>query len=381
MSLILDEHRQYLADRARVRGYEAALHEMVRPNDVVLDLASGTSILGMLACRAGAARVYSIEAEGIASVARRLAAANRFADRLTVVRAHSFDARLPELADLVVSDQIGRFGFDAGLLPMLGDARARLLRPGARVIPSALTLVVAPVGHEPQSARVTFWDRPRAGLDVTAVSPMAANTIYPTRLPAEALLADAHHGAPIDLSRDAPDSLDLDAVFVAARDGRLDGLGGWFTAQLSPSVTMSNAPTDPGRIRRRQAFLPIASPTPVREGDRIEASVRVLWNAMIVSWRVSVHRHGEPPIEFRHSTLKGMLLDAATMRSGDPSYRPVLTDRGVARRTVLELCDGGRTLAEIEAEVYARHRALFTSPREAAVFVGEVVTRYTRDAD
>jgi hypothetical protein len=44
------------------------------------------------------------------------------------------------------------------------------------------------------------------------------------------------------------------------------------------------------------------------------------------------------------------------------------------------LCDGRRTLDEIEREVFARHGALFASPAEAALFVSEVVTRYTRDA-
>ena len=31
MSLVLDEHREYLSDRARVDGYAAALAEVVRP--------------------------------------------------------------------------------------------------------------------------------------------------------------------------------------------------------------------------------------------------------------------------------------------------------------------------------------------------------------
>jgi hypothetical protein len=74
-----------------------------------------------------------------------------------------------------------------------------------------------------------------------------------------------------------------------------------------------------------------------------------------------------------------MIIDGADLEMTDPAYRPVLTDRGVARRSVLELCDGARTLAQIEAEVFARHPGLFASAGEAAVFVGEVVTRYTHD--
>jgi protein arginine N-methyltransferase 1 len=362
-----------------VGRYAAALAEVVRPSDVVLDLASGTSVLGMLACRAGAARVYSVEADEIAGVARRLAAAN-CGDGLTVIRAHSSEASLPEPADLVVSDQIGRFGFDAGLLSLMHDARTRLLRPEARFVPSAIALAVAPVESARLAGRVAFWSRPRAGLDLSSVVPLAANTIYPARLAAGSLLGAPHHAAPLDLSRDAPASLDVDATIAIERDGRLDGVAGWFVAQLSPSVTMSNAPTDARRIRRRQAFMPVASPLQVRRGDRVTVSVRALWRAMVVSWRVSVHRDGQAPVHFAHSTLQGMLLDAAMLRAGDPASRPALTERGVARRTILELCDGTRTLDEIEAAVFARHRALFASREEAAVFVGEVVSRYTRDA-
>ena len=78
--------------------------------------------------------------------------------------------------------------------------------------------------------------------------------------------------------------------------------------------------------------------------------------------------------------LKGMLVEPADLRVTDPAYRPTLTDRGVARRSVLELCDGIRTLAELEAEIYRRHPRLFRTAADAAVFVGEVVARYTHDA-
>src|SRR5688572_15264486 len=86
MSLVLDEHRELLADRHRVTAFSRAIAATVRPGDVVVDLASGTGILGLLACRAGAIRVYSLEIDGIAGLAREFAAANGYGDRITVVR-------------------------------------------------------------------------------------------------------------------------------------------------------------------------------------------------------------------------------------------------------------------------------------------------------
>jgi hypothetical protein len=117
----------------------------------------------------------------------------------------------------------------------------------------------------------------------------------------------------------------------------------------------------------------------VAPGDRVELAMRILPEHFLVSWTVTVHPRIGPPVTYHQSTLEGMLIDPAEVRMTSPDYQPALTNRGAARRTVLELCDGTRRLADIEAEVFARHRPLFASPGEAAAFVGEVVTRYTRD--
>ena len=379
MSLILDEHRHYLADRVRVSRYAAAVREVVRPGDVVLDLGSGTGILGLFAWRAGAVRVYAIEASPIAGVAERVAAANA-APAIQVVRAEAQYAQLPERADVVITDQIGRFGFEAGLFSLFEDARARLLKPDARIIPAALTFVVAPIEHARQYGRVAFWRRSRAGLDFSVVAPLADNSGYPIRLAPRHLLAPPCDARRVDLRDVTTAPLRLDASFTIERDGELHGIAGWFAAQLSPSVSMSNSPLDPQRILRRQTFLPIAQATQVSRGDEVRVAIRILPEPIMAAWTVTISRRGAAPITFDHSTLRGMLIDHHEMHLTDPAYRPQLTDRGVARRTVLELCDGHRTLAEIEAAVFERHRDVFPSRDAADIFVSEVVTRYTRDA-
>jgi ribosomal protein L11 methyltransferase PrmA/PRMT5 arginine-N-methyltransferase len=378
MSLVIDEHRQYIADRARVTLYARALEDVIRPGDVVVDLASGTGILGMLACRYGARRVFAIEATPMAGLARQIARSNDLHERIEVLRVHSTEAHLPEPADVVVSDQIGRFGVDAGLLALTRDARARLLKPGGRLVPSALTLVLAPVEAERLFNRVRFWQRRPAGLDFGAAFALAANTVYPARFCPEALLADPVTASELDLEVESPQPLRLEATFTAVRSGVVHGLGGWFSARLAPSVQMSNSPLDPERIRRRQAFFPIEHETAVERGDRIAVTMRILPAEHVFSWTVTITRASHPPVRYAQSTLKGMLIDNEDLRLTDPDCRPTLIDRGLARRTVLELCDGTRTLAQIEADVLERHRALFASAEEAAVFVGEVVTRYAR---
>ena len=91
MSRVIDEHRRYVRDAVRIGAYERAIREIVRPGDVVVDLASGTGILGLLACRAGARRVYAVEVTPLAHLARELAESNGLTDRITVIRGRAAD--------------------------------------------------------------------------------------------------------------------------------------------------------------------------------------------------------------------------------------------------------------------------------------------------
>jgi hypothetical protein len=72
-----------------------------------------------------------------------------------------------------------------------------------------------------------------------------------------------------------------------------------------------------------------------------------------------------------------MLLCAEDVRKTSPDFVPRLSSWGEARRSILELCDGRRPLAEIEQAVFDRHSNLFPTPGEAAAFVAEVVTAYS----
>lgn len=371
MSIELDAHRQFIADRPRVEALARAIAATVRPGDVVVDLASGTGILGLLACRAGAARVYSIEAGAIVGLSDALARANGFADRVRSVHAHSSVAQLPERADVLVTDQIGQFGFEAGLIEAVADVRTRLLKPGARVVPGRVTMFVAPVEAPGFREELAFWTREPAGFNFVPAHQIALNSGHRVHLGREHLLGAGVPGAVIDLRTVVDAPFGCGATLVASRDGVLDGIGGWFAADLADGITMTNAPGDPNRIDRRNVVFPIDEPVALRAGDTIHVSMRVRPADLLVRWTV------EAPggRRFSHSTLGGMFILRDDLKRTDPASRPRLTGRGVARRTVLELCDG-RPLQAIEREVYDRHRDLFDSEAAAQVFVAEVVTRY-----
>lgn len=375
MSLVVDEHRQYLDDRARVAAYEAALTAVVRPGDVVLDLASGTGILGFLACRAGASRIYAIESDSIAAIARTAARDNGLEERVIQIDELASRATLPEPVDLIVTDLAGRFGFEAGLIEVLGDARRRFLKPGGRIIPSAVTLFAAPVEARGMRSEIDFWTRPVSGLSFRSAHPLAQCTGYPRHLDAADLLAASQPLTTIDLHHDC-DTMSGRAEFTIARSGAFDAIGGWFSTVLAPDIDLTNAPGAPNRINRRNVLFPLHSTVDVLAGDRVTLSMFIRPAELLVRWRVAVMRDGRTLHETDASTLGGMLMSPSHIRRSLPAATPALTEAGRARRSVLELCDGVRTLADIERGVFERHSSLFRTQGDAALFVAEVVTRY-----
>ncbi len=378
MSLKFDEHRQYLEDTHRLAAFGRAIDATVRPGDVVVDLGCGTGILGLMACRAGASRVYAIDDGGMIDVARQVATANGYADRIVHIQGNSMRVALPEQAHVIVSDQIGRLGFEAGVIEYFADAARRFLLPGGQLIPASVTSWLAPVEAPALTGVVEFWRSAPAGFDFSTVMEGAVNTGYPATLAADAQLA-ASQPALQFICGDAPTAVKGSVTFEVTRPGVLSGLGGWFVADLSPGTTMTNAPGASDQIARRQAFLPLSTPVSVHVGDHIDVVLRARPVEVVLAWDVRVTRAGTEVAHARHSTLGGMLVPRETLVRTNPSTRPRLTPWADARATVLALCDGRHTLAEIESLTALRHAGLFASAGEAEEFVAEVVTRYGRD--
>ncbi len=372
MSLILDEHREYLSDAARMAAYTAAIAEVVRAGDVVLDLGAGTGILGLLACRAGAHRVYAVDAGSMIEVAREVCCANGYEDRVTFVKKLSLDAELPERVDVIIADQIGRFGFDAGILEYFADARSRFLKPEGQLIPKRVRMWVAPVEAAALQNQVEFWLSQPAGFDFAPVRRYAANTGYPCRYAADQLLSAPQLGTALDLAVATDASFDFSASCRIVRAGILHGIGGWFDADLSDGVQMSNSPLSSQAINRRTLFFPVDRPVAVAAGDTVDVRMCVAPTDTLVTWKVAVRGKAA----FTHSTWKGMLLSREKLAKTQPNYVPRLTRRGIARASVLGLCDGRTPLASIEEQMLHRYPDLFQSRQQAAVFVTEVVSAY-----
>ena len=139
------EHARMLHDDRRTRDFISALTAAVRPGDVVLDIGTGSGVLAVALARAGARHVYAVEASDIAAVAARVFEANGVTDRVTLVPGWSRQIELPERADLLVAEIIGNEPLEEEILETTLDARRRLLKPRARLVPQVLELLARPL--------------------------------------------------------------------------------------------------------------------------------------------------------------------------------------------------------------------------------------------
>jgi SAM-dependent methyltransferase len=350
-SKAFDEHLAYWVDEVKIDRYRRALAEVVTPGATVLDLGSGTGLLGLLACEAGAGKVYAIESGPIAAVAQDVFERNGVLGRIEMIRGMSTDVTLPERVDVVVGDQIGGFAYSAGVFKFYADAARRLLKPDGVAVPASFELAVAAVEHPGSRQAIETFGSPLAGFDLTPVHELVRNTMRTVSIRnEEPLLSEAtfvHSQEATDATR-----FRTTANLTVTRDGLLDGIIGMFTATMSPSVRMSNVPGDPDMMNRRwQDFFPVDAPIPVRAGDVVIAELWINPDSYLASWTITVEgTEASSPIE-RHSTFEGQLLDPAQIRL--LANRPVrMTALGrAAARAVAESSGPDVDTAAISARI------------------------------
>ena len=371
MAKTLEEHFGYLSDGVKIEQYRTAISRLVRPEHVVLDLGCGTGLLGVMALRAGARKVYFVEEDEVIEVARQTVATAGFAEQAEFFKANSYELALPERVDVVICDHVGYFGVDYGILGLLNDARQRFLKPDGIIVPSQIELQLAPVGSQTCSEFVGQWRDGSVPDEFSWLGTAAANTKHAIPISRQDLLADAVTLTTLELGAAAKPFLSLQAEFSCARDGSLDGVAGWFKARLFDDVYMTNSPVATQCLDRPQAFLPLDTPVDVSAGDRVCVTLMARPDDDVLGWIIELPGAGQ---RFTHTTFNGLLLDQEALTRAQPGRVAKLNNRGRARQIVLSYCDGQRTVAEIQALVQRDHPDLFPSAQATASFVTQVLS-------
>jgi len=280
-------HQVMLDDRDRTSRFIEAIEATVRPGDVVVDLGTGTGILAMAAARAGAERVYAIEAGKITTAAQALFEANGLTDTITLVTGWSTQVTLPQRADVLVSETIGAQPLSERVLEMTWDARQRYLKPDARMVPNRIRILAVPVPR-PELADAGRIFAPQDvekwaewyGFDFSAlVQPVADDLVF-LELPSSDVQALGALGPPvvlgeIDLMEEPELVFDRTATTTVDIEGTVGGVAIFFELDLGPGIDLTN---HPARADARSHWpIPVAilpDAIAVSPGDTLEIRYR-----------------------------------------------------------------------------------------------------------
>ena len=370
-------HGHMIADVARVDAYARAIERCVRPGDAVLEIGTGTGLFAMLACRAGARRVFAVEADDIIEVARANARANGLDDRIEFRQALSTEIELPERVDTIVSDLRGVLPVFEGHLAAIIDARTRFLAPGGRLIPAEDRIMVACVAAPDDYAALTApWSSAPQGLEMHAGTELVLNDWRKTDIGAEQLVTQARCCAVLRYAELTDTGFASTVALAAVRHAECHGLALWFESTLAEGAGFSCGPgARPRSTVYGHAFYPWPRPLDVKAGDTIEVVIgaRLVAGQYIWTWET---RRGTD--RFRQSTFHAEPVSPRRLAARAASHVAVLGAEGRVDRFILESLDSRRSLGDIATQVRTLFPDRFARWEEALARVGDLAERYAR---
>lgn len=358
-------------DRFRNGAYEEALRRVITPESVVLDLGAGVGILGLMAARMGARRVYLVEPEDVIAVAEECVRVNGLENVVRCLHGRIEDVTIPEQVDVIVSVFTGNLLVTEDLLPHLFHARDTYLKPSGVMIPERGTIEIAPVTAAAFHRReIEDWSAPQADVTLAPARQYAANNVF-YRFPRHEV---SYLGEPIsihaaDFYTDGYLPVRAHVEVPVHTSGICHAFAGWFKMQIGERW-LSTAPDAP-ETHWAPALFPLDPPVVCSSGDlftvRVDRPPYGDW-----SWRVTCGG-----TEQRHSTMLAAALKSTTLRKAAADYEPQLNQEGEAVAFVLRQCDGRTRLRDIVAQVHERWPSRFRNEEDARRFVQGLMKRLT----
>jgi type I protein arginine methyltransferase len=369
------------ADADRFGAYSNAIASTVRPGDAVVEIGCGPGVFALLACRAGARKVYAIESEAIIHFARELATANHFSDRIDFFQSDSRKTELPERVNVIVSDIRGAVPLYDHAIPSIEDARQRFLVPGGILIPQRDTMKAAVLEADEYYSKLTApWRNTVPGLDLSLTLPMVLNRYYGATFKREQLLTEPQSWCELDYTSGAPTRAAAELRFCVARSGTAHGVCVWFEAQLCEGIGYSSGPGAEGTIYG-QLFFPWLDAVPVTEGQEIQVGLHadLVGGDYVWRWETVIPQKATGTVQrFRQSTFQGEPFSPESLRRHAVDYVPILSEIGEAERWLLQAMDGRASLQEITQSTLQRFPKLYPRWEDAFQRAAELAEKLSR---
>jgi protein arginine N-methyltransferase 1 len=376
----LEDFASMFSDRVRMDAYTAAIEKAVRPGDTVVDLGCGPGIFAMLACRAGARRVYAIDTNGVVEYGRQLAAANGFSDRIIFLRGDSRQIHLPERVDVIVSDVRGALPLFSQAIETVCDARDRFLAPGGHFMPLRDTLHAAIVTLPKHYGQISQAWKSVPPLDLSSGLPLVLNTNYRHQLRPRDLMSESRAWHTLNYVSEAGAPAQASFSLPVTRDDVGHGIGIWFETELLDGIGYSTAPREVETVYGH-LFLPWLEPVKLHPGDicSVKLSAHLVGGDYVWQWETNLPAsESRNSIHFVQSTFYGSLFPPSLLKKRAADFVPVLTEIGQAQRWMLQAMDGKQPLESIAADAVKLFPHIFRRVEDAFNQAAELAEKYSR---
>ncbi len=376
----LDEFGEMIGDALRFPAYREAIERAVRPGDAVVDIGSGPGVFALLACKAGARKVYAIDTESVVEFGKQFASANGMSGRIEFLRGDSRQILLPERVNVIVSDIRGALPLFGPGIHALNDARKRLLVENGRMIPERDVLCAALVEAPETRERILAPWKNVPGLDLGAAVPVVLNTMYKRQCNPEQLISDAHQWHFLNYLNGAEPRAGKTLEFTVKRSGTIHGFTVWFETKLFGDIGFTTQPGTKESVYG-QVFLPLLTPISVSAGEKVRAGLHadLVGTDYVWRWEVEVAaRPDRPAFASRQSTFQGGGMTPASLRKRSAEFVPVLSEAGLAERWLLQAMDGKTPLEQIALKAVENFPHTFARAEDAFRRAGEISDKYSR---
>jgi type I protein arginine methyltransferase len=164
----LYEHEKMLADPVRVDSYRKAIEKYIKPDQVVVDLGTGSGILAIYAAWQNPEKVYAIDHSKFISTAERIARANGVHSiQFQKVNSRSFHP--DEKVDVILHEQIGDELLEENMIENLLDLKTRVLKEDGFILPGRFELFVEPVSLKKEHRVPFMWQNDFCGIDFSCL--------------------------------------------------------------------------------------------------------------------------------------------------------------------------------------------------------------------
>lgn len=379
-----DQYCWMIADEFHSQPFVQILRESVTNDSIVLDIGCGTGIYSLLACQFGAKKVYAVEPNPLIHLAKNFAAQYGCQNKIEFIENISTEIELPEPADVLICDLHVDTPFNELSVASIIDARKRLLKPDAILIPRKDTMYFALAECKDFFEKnISRYLRDYYGINMSSAKRLLTNRMLHPDKKDITQFSEPKIFATLDYATLEEVSFSSQLDWEIKNKGTIHGLLGWFECELGKNIEISNE-LDNQQTVYGVPFFPFDEAVEVEVGDRVEVNLSVnlenisyIWNWNTVIY--SKKRPTELKAKFVQSTGAGVFTPPPTsMLKQSEYFSPRPNETAVVDLLFLNLANGEMLLGDIADEMLEKFPDKFKTFEDALAYAGRLSQHYSK---